>query len=94
MSSIMLKVENVSKYYYLGKLGYSRLRDDIKNWWGKKNSENAVDFEQKIWALRNINFEIEEGEVLGIIGNNGAGKSTMLKILSKIMQFHHSFRHC
>ncbi|HWP53292.1 MAG TPA: ATP-binding cassette domain-containing protein [Pyrinomonadaceae bacterium] len=42
--------------------------------------------EQIFWALRNISFELDRGEVLGIIGRNGAGKSTMLKLLSRITE--------
>ena len=48
------------------------------------DSESNTNSDDVIWALRNVSFEVEEGEVLGIIGRNGAGKSTFLKILARI----------
>ncbi|MBP7496980.1 MAG: ABC transporter ATP-binding protein [Bacteroidales bacterium] len=96
MNEIAIKVEDVSKQYRLGLLGSKTIAEDIKKWWysirGKENpflkigDENRLDIVEGeyIWALKNINFEIPKGEVYGIIGKNGAGKSTILKLLSKV----------
>ncbi len=77
---MVIKVENLSKLYYLGGRRSNSLRDALVGFI-KSPKRNK---KEELWALRDVNFEVEDGETLGIIGHNGAGKSTLLKILSRI----------
>jgi lipopolysaccharide transport system ATP-binding protein len=94
MNEPIIQIKNIAKKYTITHQqgGYIALRDILttilKNPFRfakqKAKEITGLDHKEEFWALKNVNFEINKGEIVGIIGRNGAGKSTLLKILTGI----------
>lgn len=90
---LAIKIENVKKQYRLGAIGGGTLQGDLQSWWAKlrgkedpnsKIGQKTYSGNERFYALNGISFDVYKGERLGIIGGNGAGKSTTLKLLSRV----------
>lgn len=93
-----IEFNHVGKQYRLGIVSTKTLSHDFNRWWqtsvlkkedpylkiGETNDRSKAGNSEYVWALRDIDFKVEQGDVVGIIGKNGAGKSTILKLLSKV----------
>ena len=96
--NIAIDFQHVGKQYRLGRVGKGTLSHDLNRWWqtsvlgkedpylkiGETNDRTTKGHSDYVWALQDITFKVNIGEVVGIIGKNGEGKATLLKLLSHI----------
>lgn len=84
-----IEVQDISKAYIINhknKASYSTLKDDFGNLIRKPFGKTKESSEEEFWALKDVSFEVPQGEIFGVVGQNGSGKSTLLKILSRIVE--------
>src|SRR5215210_601762 len=97
MNHTAIHIENVGKLYRLGEVGTGTISHDLNRWMarirgkedpfakiGETNDRSTKGTSDYVWALKDVNLDVQQGSAVGIIGKNGAGKSTLLKLLSKV----------